>query len=89
MAAEISEKFGVSAVTVNCEQLKKEDIHMLLENVLYEFPISSMEFYMPKWVEMLPWENRMKQDIITRVRGLMPDYSTIRDVLNEACGAVQ
>ena len=45
-AAEIGEKYGVSAVTVNCEQLKKDDIHMLLENVLYEFPISSMEFYM-------------------------------------------
>ena len=74
---------GVSAVTVNCEQLKKEDIHMLLENVLYEFPISSMEFYMPKWVEMLPWENRMKQDIITRVKGLMQDYGTIRDVLKK------
>ena len=26
---------------------------MLLENVLYEFPIASIEFYMPKWVEML------------------------------------
>ena len=80
VAAEISEKFGVSAVTVNCEQLKKEDIHMLLENVLYEFPISSMEFYMPKWVEMLPWDNRMKQDIIGQVGAMMKDYSTIRDV---------
>ena len=83
VAGEITEKYGVSAVTVNCEQLKKEDIHMLLENVLYEFPISSMEFYMPKWVEMLPWENRMKQDIITRVKGLMQDYGTIRDVLKK------
>ncbi len=81
-AAEISDKYGVSAVTVNCQQLKKDDIHMLLENVLYEFPISAMEFYMPKWVEMLPSDNRMKQDIIEKVRGLMKEYSTIRDVLN-------
>ncbi|MCH5338871.1 MAG: stage IV sporulation protein A [Acetatifactor sp.] len=80
-AAEISEKYGVSAITVNCEQLKKEDINMLLENVLYEFPIASMEFYMPKWVEMLPGDNRMKQDMISGVKALMKDYSTIRDVL--------
>ena len=79
VAGEISDKYGVSAVTVNCEQLKKEDIHMLLENVLYEFPISSIEFYMPKWVEMLPWDNRMKQDIILQIRNMMKDYSTIRD----------
>lgn len=82
-AAEIGEKYGVSAVTVNCEQLKKEDINMLLENVLYEFPISSIEFYMPKWVEMLPGDNRMKQDIIAGIRELMKDYSTIRDVLEK------
>nr|WP_305132752.1 stage IV sporulation protein A [uncultured Acetatifactor sp.] len=80
IAGEIGDKYGVATVTVNCEQLKKEDIHMLLENVLYEFPISSIEFYMPKWVEMLPWDNRMKQDIIGQVGAMMKDYSTIRDV---------
>ena len=82
-AKEISEKFGVSAVTVNCEQLKKDDINMLLENVLYEFPISSMEFYMPKWVEMLPEDNRMKQDLVQKVKLLMKDYNTIRNVLEK------
>lgn len=81
VAGEIGDKYGVSAVTVNCEQLKKEDINMLLENVLYEFPISSMEFYMPKWVEMLPGDNRMKTDIIEHVRALMKEYSVIRDAL--------
>ncbi len=80
-AGEISEKYGVSAVPVNCEQLKREDIHMLLENVLYEFPISAIEFYSPKWVELLPRDNRMKQDIISNIKALMKDYNTIRDVL--------
>lgn len=83
VAGEITEKYGVSAVTVNCEQLKKEDIHMLLENVLYEFPISSIEFYMPKWVEMLPRDNRMKQDIIAQIKMLMKDYTTIRDAMKK------
>lgn len=79
--SEISEKYGVSAVSVNCEQLKKDDILMLLENVLYEFPISAIEFYMPKWVEMLSDDNRLKQDMIEKVRLLMKNYNTIRDIL--------
>ncbi len=83
VAAEIGEKYGVSTVPVNCEQLKKDDINMLLEKVLYEFPISSIEFYMPKWVEMLANDNRMKQDIIERVKLLMKDYNTIRNVLEK------
>lgn len=83
-AGEIAEKYGVSVLPVNCEQLKKEDIHHILEKILYEFPLSAMEFYMPKWVEMLPNDNRMKQDIIGRVKDIMKDYDTIRDVLGKA-----
>ncbi len=81
-AQEIAEKYDVSVLPVNCEQLKKEDIHNILENILYEFPISAMEFYMPKWVEMLSNDNRMKQDIIGRLKEMMKDYSVIRDVMN-------
>ncbi|MCM1100552.1 MAG: stage IV sporulation protein A [Clostridium sp.] len=81
LAEELEDKYNVSVLPVNCEQLKKEDIHGILEHVLYEFPISAMEFYMPKWVEMLPGDNRMKQEITELVRGLMKDYDRIRDVL--------
>lgn len=83
LAGELEAKYHVSVVPVNCEQLKKEDINGILEHVLYEFPISAMEFYMPKWVEMLPADNRMKQDITEQVRGLMRDYDRIRDVLEK------
>ncbi|MDR2044574.1 MAG: stage IV sporulation protein A [Clostridium sp.] len=82
LAEEISNKYEVAALPVNCEQLKKDDIHLILENILYEFPISVMEFYMPKWVEMLPSDNRMKQDLIVKVRDLMKDYNTVRDAVN-------
>ena len=81
--AELEEKYGVSSIAVNCEQLKKEDINMILENVLYEFPISAIEFYCPKWVEMLSEDNRMKQDLIEKVKLIMKDYSTIRNVLEK------
>ena len=46
------------------EQLKKEDIHDIMEKILYEFPLTMIEFYMPKWVEMLPNTHKMKADII-------------------------
>lgn len=81
LASEMMEKHGVKVLPVNCEQLKKDDINRILEHVLYEFPLSAMEFYMPRWVEMLPSDNRMKQEMIECVRGLMKDYDRIRDVL--------
>lgn len=82
LADEISQKYSVSAMTVNCEQLKKEDINKILENILYEFPIDAIEIYMPKWVEMLPNDNRMKLELVDKIRELMNGYDKVRDVLD-------
>lgn len=80
LADEISEKYQVTVMPINCEQLKKEDINHIMENILYEFPLTMIEFYMPKWVEMLPYDHKMKKDIIARLKQLMVDLNHIRDI---------
>lgn len=80
LADEISEKYQVTVMPINCEQLKKEDINHIMENILYEFPLTMIEFYMPKWVEMLPYDHKMKKDIIARLKQLMADLNHIRDI---------
>ena len=83
MAAKMVEKYGVSVLPVNCEQLRKEDVTRILEQILYEFPLAKVECYVPKWVEMLPMEHRIKQDVIARLRELAQKLNTIRDVTPE------
>lgn len=78
-AQELQERYDVTAMPVNCEQLKEEDILHILEAVLYEFPILELQFYIPKWVEMLPREHRIKQDILVHIRELMERMSVIKD----------
>ncbi len=77
----IRDKYNVSVMTVNCAQLKEEDIRHIMEKVLYEFPVAMVEFYMPKWVEMLPATHKMKADMIARIREMMNGINTIRDVI--------
>lgn len=79
-ARQLRERYQVCAMPVNCAQLKEEDIRHIMEAVLYEFPVTMVEFYMPKWVEMLPASHRMKADMIERIRELMASIHTIRDV---------
>ena len=86
LAEGISRKYQVSAMPVNCEQLKKEDIHDIMEKILYEFPLTMIEFYMPKWVEMLPNTHKMKADIIQQIKALMGDQGCVKDV---AGGGIQ
>lgn len=76
---ELKETFDVTALPVNCEQLKEEDIHKMMEELLFEFPVSEMEFYIPKWVEMLPRDHRIKEEMVKYIRGLMEEKTEIRD----------
>lgn len=79
MAEEMEENFGVKAVPVNCEQLKEEDISRILEEVMFEFPISEIEFFVPKWVEMLPRDHGIKKEILGHIRGIMNQMNEVRD----------
>lgn len=83
VAEEIESKYGVTAIPVNCEQLRKEDINMIMEQVLYEFPLSMIEFYMPKWVEMLPQTHPMKMEIVEKIKELLQNINVIRDVIEQ------
>ena len=80
-AAQIQEKYHVTALPVNCEQLKRDDINQIMEKVLYEFPVTMIEFYMPKWVEMLPNTHKLKADLIEKVRTMMEGIDTVKDVV--------
>lgn len=84
IAKSIQEKYQVTAVTANCEQLKKEDITRILEKILYEFPISEIQFFIPKWVEMLPLDHELKAQILGQVKEIMKKLLHIRDVTRES-----
>lgn len=80
LADEISEKYQVTVMPVNCEQLKREDINRIMESILYEFPLTMIEFYMPKWVEMLPCDHKMKKEIISKLKQLMDGLNHVKDI---------
>ena len=77
----LQEKYGVITMAANCEQLRKEDVTKILSNVLYEFPVTEIQFFVPKWVEMLPRDHKIKQDLIEHVRVILERLTKIRDAL--------
>ena len=81
VAEELKEKYQVTTMTVNCEQLREEDIHRIMEKVLFEFPISEVQFYIPKWVEMLPMEHKIKADLIYHMKEILKNMSEIKDAV--------
>lgn len=80
LATEISNKNRVSVIPINCSQLKKEDITRIMETILSEFPITGINFFTPKWVEMLSNTHWLKADLIEAAKAILKKMTLIRDV---------
>ena len=78
LAEELKKKYQAGVISVNCEQLRNDDVTRILERVLYEFPIVQM-----KWVEMLSSEHYLKEELISCVQQMMQTMHYIKDVTKD------
>lgn len=83
LANQLKEKYQVTVLPVNCEQLKKDDVYHILEKVLKEFPVTRLDFYIPKWMEILPSGHWLKAQLVQRVKEIMGNVNQMRDITPE------
>ena len=82
LSGELQRKYGACVVPVNCEQMKPEEIHEIMRQVLYGFPVTEVEFYIPRWVEMLPRDHRIKADLLVQVKNFMGGIGDVRNAVD-------
>ncbi len=63
ISQEISSRFDVECLRVNCLTMSEEDICRILYSVLLEFPISSIGVNLPEWLTALENRNPLKQEM--------------------------
>ncbi|MCI8991247.1 MAG: stage IV sporulation protein A [Eubacterium sp.] len=80
LAGELEQKYGVGVLPVNCDQMHKEDIDRILESILYEFPVTKIDFFIPKWMEMMENTHPMKAEMIEEAKKIMEDIDYIKDI---------
>lgn len=82
----MEEKYGATVMIKNVLEMELEDILEVLECILYEFPIRLIELSMPKWMQMLNFNNELIQNIISvtmdKVSSMfrMRDYKCLNDL---------
>ena len=79
----IERKYDVTVVPANCEKLTRDDINGILLKILYEFPVCSIEFYLPKWVDMLDNDSEIKKDMISCASSILKSVTRIKDVSSD------
>ena len=79
LAGELAGKYQVTVLPVNCEQMQKEDILQILEQVLLEFPVIEVDFRMPRWVEILPDTHPIKEGMLRMAGQILGGMNRMRD----------
>lgn len=80
LAEELEQTYGVKVLPVNADQLRKEDITEILQAVLLEFPVTEVDFHIPKWAEALQPESDVKTALIAMAKSVMDQIHVIRDI---------
>lgn len=79
MAADISMQYGVKCLCVNCLELDEAGIADIIHSVLEEFPLKSIGFHLPEWLDALPDENELKADIFSNIFECSEGAEKIKD----------
>ncbi len=75
----LEKKYGVSVIATNVLTLTPEDISSIMEKVLLEFPMSSVNVDIPSWLRVLPAESKIISDIIDHVKSSSNNVSKMKD----------
>ena len=80
LCAEMSEKYNVPVLPVNCLELTESEIKEILANVLYEFPVTAIGIDLPCWFKALESNDKMKSSLINTVKAATDSVDTVRSV---------
>lgn len=81
LAQEMENEYAVAVIPMNCSQMNKDDILVILESLLYEFPVSIIEFYLPKWFELLSVQHPLKTAVLDEIKDKTKNISSMRDII--------
>lgn len=79
---ELEEKYNKPVIPMNVLDMDEDDIEVVMENVLYDFPVNEININFPKWIEGLEKNHWIKNNIIFAIKQNMNDLGVIRDVNN-------
>ena len=78
-AREISENYGVRCLRVNCLNLEEAGITCIIRSVLEEFPLKSIGLFLPEWLEALPGDNTLREEIFGNILDSCDGVCKIKD----------
>jgi stage IV sporulation protein A len=80
LATDMEGEYGVPVIPANCQELNHDDITLVMEQVLYEFPVKEMAVRVPKWVQTLGSSHWLKSELDADIRDAVSLVKRVRDI---------
>ena len=80
LAQELSDRYSVPVMPVNCINLNEETIKEVIEKVLFEFPVREVGINLSSWFNTLPVNHWLKQSVLESILNSSKSVSKINHV---------
>ena len=80
LAQKLEEKYEASVIATDCDNLSKEKVDEIFGKMLYEFPIERININFPRWVEGLPEDHWLKQELYDELKMAFKDIKILKQV---------
>jgi len=77
---QLEEKHNVPVIVKDCARLNMNDIHEVLENVLFEFPVTEININLPGWLESIEPSHWLKSSILEAIKSAAAEVKRLRDI---------
>ncbi len=75
---EMEEKYRVPVMPLDCAALDREDIGAIIEQILYEFPLTEIGIDLPGWMDSLEDTDEIKKSLLSAISEGMAEVSCVR-----------
>ncbi|MCR6545883.1 stage IV sporulation protein A [Dehalobacterium formicoaceticum] len=80
LAESLSERYNVSVIPVNAYSMEHEDIMQVLQQSLYEFPVTEVNINLPLWIEELDSAHWLRSQCEDSVKNAVSNVRKLRDI---------
>ena len=78
----LKEKYEVPVLAMSVNSMSENDVHNILREALYEFPVSQININMPQWIAVLNDDHWLKKSFNETIQESMSAVDKLREVAN-------
>ena len=88
-ASALQEKYDIPVLSLDVSNLTAGEIEEIIKTILMEFPVTKINFELPKWVMALPYEDEFIQHLMNRIKEQtapvlkMNDYKKVLNIFED------